>query len=619
MKTSFTTSSRLLSLPTGFLNRFIFLQGGAYNAAIARMLLAVSLWLSIKAVGHAIAWDYYVEAYQSVGWVPKGLVKILDLFSAGPPSQPFVVALFQVSQVACLTMFLGLFSRTSAIVAALSATLYASLMTSFGPYWSHGLNVQLLAALSFMFGRSGDVLSLDAAIRRWRSLPSPLKKHDGEYWWPVLFAELATHMFMFGAFYQKFTQGNGVWWAWSDNLRNSLAIAWGISRFNPPDIVLWVANNPWLYKTAGTLQLIAQVSTIFCLFLVRHPVLRLVIGGVFFFLEIIGLSRLFEFWHPFWIPLCFLSVDWEWLYNKLRGKDVRPMLATTRGFDLSAMMAAFQSRSLMVVDNVSSGYRLAVYSFMALFFGYYAANIVWKLGETHLNYPFSSMAFYSENRALPPYSKPNYFPIHRGWVEVETKEKKLLDPIVMSSTMVDSAWRAERSEDGQRKLHAAELALVKVATWSNSPEIQKEEVGRLRTYLQVVAVPPRPAAALPLVVLHSGLTSVSDELGFRGVNPSLEYHEKEQQFSITVDAFGFKNPTFRMLAREDVAEKPSQSEPFVLPGEWQGNHFYVSKEGIRSTKYVLIEVTDKELGISEVYAGPKAFVTGLSPSSAADL
>ncbi|RJG05270.1 hypothetical protein D3870_03875 [Noviherbaspirillum cavernae] len=594
----------LMPLRVSFLDRFFFFRGGAYNAAIARMLLAISLWLSIKEAGDAYLWNFYVESYKSWGWVPKGLAKIF----VAPPNQDFVINLFHLSQFFCITMFLGVFTRTSAVIAAVSATLYASLIASFGPYWSHGFNVQLLAALSFMFGRSGDVLSVDAVVRRFRALPSPLKKHDGEYWWPVLFAELSTHMFMFGAFYQKFTLGNGVWWAWSDNLRNSLAVSWGLARFNPPELVLWVANNPWLYKTAGTLQLIAQFSTIFCLFLVRHPVLRLVIGGMFFFLEIVGLTRLFEFWHPFWVPLCLLSVDWEWLYGKITGKIGRPV-STQRGYlVMGAFLMAVQKRALDVVDNIGSRYRLAVYAFMALFFGYYAANIIWKLGEKHLNYPFSSMAFFSENRALAPYSKPNYFPIYRGWIEVETVDGKKLEPSMIPSPVVNPILISSRDASAQQQLHVSGKLLLKNAFWMNSPQLSSSsEIGSYRTYSQIVAVPPRPRPALPMVVLHSGLTSISDKLGFRGVTPSLTWDEASKQYFITVEAFGFRDPSFKILARKNVREEPQEVDPKELAGAWRGNRFFIKHTGDGAFLYTLIEVADKALGVTETYAGPENF------------
>jgi hypothetical protein len=576
--------------------QFIFLEGGAYNAAIARMLLAASLWLTIThpSIGLPGSWDYYLQAYRSLGWVPKGLAKVTHAWLGSPPTQDQMLLLHGVAKVACIAMFAGLLSRTASIVAALSVTLYASLASSFGPYWSHGYNVQLLAALAFMFGRSGDVLSVDAAMRKALGRPDPVPAHQGRYWWPVLFAELATHLFMFGAFYQKVTQGNGIWWAWSDNLRNSLAITWGISRFNPPEIATWLMDNAWLYKTAGTLQLAAQFSTVFCLFLVRRPLLRFVIGGLFFLLEIVGLGHLFQFWHPFWVPLCFLSMDWEWLWRRLRSDGERSWLR----------------QALAVHLPGGPAYRTAVYAFMALFFGYYGANIVWRLGERHLNYPFSSMAFYSENRALRPFSQAHYFPLYRGWSELETGVGVRLLPEKVPSGMLDSILGAARDEQSQRKLHESQrlLAASMETRWRNSARLPPNaNYASIRTSLQIVAVPPRPQPALPLAVLHAGLTSVSDAKGFRGVHPVLTWDEAHKRYFIEVRTFGFPAPSIRVLARKNVREAPSETAAVDLAGEWQGHRFYVRHTGDSATLYTLIEVSDAQLGVQETYYGPDNF------------
>ena len=65
-----------------------------------------------------------------------------------------------------------------------------------------------------MFGRSTDVWSVDAWLRRLRGVSPPVR--GNVYWWPVLYAELAVAMFMFGAFVQKFRE-TGFNWALSDN------------------------------------------------------------------------------------------------------------------------------------------------------------------------------------------------------------------------------------------------------------------------------------------------------------------------------------------------------------------------------------------------------------------
>jgi hypothetical protein len=136
------------------------------------------------------------------------------------------------------------------------------------------------------------------------------------YWWPVIFAELAVALFMFAAFYQKFAP-NGLNWAISDNIRNSLIITWLQYRADPPDIATFLMQHPFVWKVAGILQLFTQSATILAAFFIYRPFFRLIFGAAFFLIEILALGSVFLFWHPFWVPLCFISVDWEYFYKRL--------------------------------------------------------------------------------------------------------------------------------------------------------------------------------------------------------------------------------------------------------------------------------------------------------------
>lgn len=597
---------RVITAPS--LSRFIFLRGGAYNAAIARMLLAVSLWYSLYHAGTADNWDYYLKSLAAWGWVPKGMVKLLNWYLGGPPSQEFVIGLQKVGYVAIAMMFVGFFSRLTTIAAALITTLYASLMVSFGPFWSHALNVQLLAALVFMFGRCGDRLSVDDLLRRLAGMADPVLKHDGRYWWPVLFAELATHMFMWGAFFQKMRNGNGIWWALSDNLRNSLAIAWGYSRFDPPAVAEWFMASPWIYKTGGLMQLLAQGTTIVAIFLVRRPVARALLGALFFFMEIMGLAHLFRFWHPFWIPLCLLAVDWEWLWGVARRKVPALPLDKRIPFGLRTLWAPRLAPEMV---RLSGAYRSAVYAFAAVFFGYYTANIVFSLGEKHLNFPFSSMAFYSENRDIPPYNVPGYFPIYRGWVELT--EVGSTEPTKFDwhhSDILDAVMRADPGEKRMRAVHASIRARYEGATAGPTGGARHlRQIEEIRTYRQIMAVPPAPRPALPMVDLHSGLLAVEDDKGFRAIGSSFDWDAQSQRYTIILEPYGFRQPSFRILARKNVQEEPAETPALEVPGEWRDGKFYVTntKETDARYLYTLIEVTDPTLGVTEVYAGPENF------------
>lgn len=304
-----------------FSSNLLFYDKGQFNIAICRMAMALALFHSLVGETSGGNYVYWSSLMVNVEWIPKGLAKVF--FPDAMPEVSTFQTIYMMAIVSISMMFLGLFSRISAVVATLTTLICISVYWSPYPYWSHASNVVLLAALAFMLGRSGDRLSIDSLIRKVFKRPDPVLRNKGMYWWPVLLAELATHLFMFGAFYSKFTNGDGIWWAWSDNLRNSIGVTWGLYRFEPVGVAEFLVSAPWAYKTAGTLQLIAQSTTIFAIFFVRRPILRAIIGGGFFMIEIIGLGRVFEFWHPAWMMLCLLSIDFEYFYGRIRAYVIK--------------------------------------------------------------------------------------------------------------------------------------------------------------------------------------------------------------------------------------------------------------------------------------------------------
>ncbi|MGE0516178.1 MAG: hypothetical protein AB7O71_19695, partial [Hyphomicrobiaceae bacterium] len=312
------------------LDRWLFRPGGKYNCALARIAIAAALWLTINHNNNfllpAYNWESWIVGMIGSGWSPKGLVKLADWIYGGiPPAWTYWLT-FEIARFAIILMAIGLFVPLSQIVATIAVIYCVSLQTSFGPYWSHAYNVQCLAALAFMFARSADVLSVDAWLRQKRG-HSALDRGN-VYWWPVIFAELATALFMFGAFYQKFRE-TGFYWALSDNIRNSLGITWFQYRADPPFLANWIGSDPFIWKTAGMLQLFTQSTTILACFLVAYPIFRLIFGGIFFLIEILALAHVFRFWHPFWIPLCFLSIDYEHFWRSWKAKKERSVARPT--------------------------------------------------------------------------------------------------------------------------------------------------------------------------------------------------------------------------------------------------------------------------------------------------
>ncbi|NOX51711.1 MAG: hypothetical protein GXP16_14435 [Gammaproteobacteria bacterium] len=607
---------------------YLFMAGGAYNAAIARMLLAMALWWTLDSEGDGSQWAFRLTAYQGNEWVPKGLVKLF--FDTQPPIAETAVLIGQVARYSIVLMLLGFASRLSSIVAAISTTLVVSLHWSFFEYWSHAANVQLLAALAFMFCRSGDRWSVDWLLRKIFCRPDPFAKHDGGYWWPVLAAELATHLFMFGAFYSKITVGDGVWWALSDNLRNSIGVTWGAYRFDAPALAVFISDHEFVYKLAGLLQLFTQAVTIFALFMTRLPLLRLIVGGGFFFAEILGLTHIFEFWHLFWVPLCLLSVDWEWASTQVRSgimkarggraeglsSKVREKPAAdanvSQGLIAQVMAIVLVRRSFEII--IPPRFKVVmIATSLFVFFGYYVGNIVGQFSDVHLNYPFSSMGFYSENRDTRPYGKHKYYPFYRGWVEVqEVKDGQLreVDFRSLPGDALDPLRFMSSEKNNLEPLHGGLRARFAGSRWETGTGLRTiPDIREVRTFSQIVAIPPLPQPAFPVAILHSGLLAVEDELGIRGVHSTLEWNEARNQYGITTEAWGFRDPKLEILVRRNVRENPQITDPSELPGQWVGSTFWIenTKETDASYLYSLIRVIDVELEVDDIYIGPQNF------------
>lgn len=591
------------------IDRWLFRDGGQYNCAIARMAIGLALLLTITHNGNfsfmAFRWKEWVAGQSGTGWTPKGLIKLFDLVLGGPPPEAFTLVMFWVAVVASVSMILGFATAVSQVVATAANLYIVSLQTSFGPYWSHAYNVQLLAAMAFMFSRhSGDVWSLDALLRRFRNIPPRLQ--PGQYWWPVIFAELATVLFMFGAFVQKF-RDTGVFWALSDNIRNSLVVTWFQYRTDPPAIALWIASDPIVWKTVGMLQLVAQFTTIFAAILVARPVFRLIFGGGFFLVEILALGFVFRFWHPFWAPLCLLSVDFEHFYRRIRslGYGGKRPVAGPLGW-------LFQHRleevsPIRQYSGAAWGAAVSgVIGFGLVFFSYYAANLAFRLGEKHLNYPFSTMGFYSVTRDQPPYAEHSYYPIETGRIDAYIGGTN--EPVELwyrEGALEDSLFRVN-TITRVKEIHANYLTRARTGLYGLSTPGRAEPVAPVRIVYRagLMAVPPFPQA-LGMVDFHMGYRAVWDErTGFRALVARTMFDEKLKKHYLTVESEGFVQPEFTALINPG-GYHGGITTPVPINGYWQGDRFYVKQQFDKA--FILIEVSDPVLGIKERYYGSDIF------------
>lgn len=560
----------------------------------------------------------------SSDYLPKGLVKI---FPHGPPSSTVFYTIAYAAIVSTWFSIVGFLGRLSTITSAVTVTFLISLDASWGPYWSHAFNVQLLAALVFMFGRSTDVLSVDALIRKFRGKELRIS-NQAIYWWPVIGAELATHFFMLGAFYQKF-HIHGYWWSLSDNIRNALSISWYTYRDAPPELTQLLMSHPLFYKTAGTLQLVAQFTTIWSAFLVALPRVRLLIGGVLFIIEIFALNLIFNFWHPFWIPLAFLSFDWEWMYKEYQSSRLHkivvkvseklPQLSeTVRSlFSINEMNdGSKNSGSTYTMRLPSLRYMMILVLFFLSFFGYYIATILFRLGESHLNYPFSSMGFYSDVKASQPYNKHLYWPYYRGYVEVIKKGSKKPIDVARQFSTYGEMWRDESMSALKEDLFTIKRNItsenpyyyVRVNNKLKAVSVKKPHI--IKLYKIIAAVPPYPKKPNP-VFAHMGLKGMLIDERFYAARGRVSWEPKFKKMSLTINSTGFENPSYELLyrvnVREDVKTDPLTKTLKPLPGKWVGDKFMIDNKTRPDFFYTIIKVTDAKTNNSYLFYGPDNF------------
>lgn len=255
-----------------------------------------------------------------------------------------------------------------------------------------------------------------------------------------------------------------------------------------------------------------------------------------------------------------------------------------------------------------------VYRFAGLFFGYYLLTLLFQWGEKHLNYPFSTMGFYSETRAVKPYTDHHYWPIYTGRIDAyPTGAEEPVDLAYRETHLEDMLFRdidiQSIREIEQSYLVRAKKGLYLKAPAGGATSYVYEPVEPERLYFRagLMAVTPYPQP-LEFVDMHMALRAVRDEQGFRAAFGQLLWDEERQEYMIEWQLQGFKQPELSMLTRYNIKQEPRIEEPVELPGEWLGHKFAIrSNDQDPRLIYSLLQVTDKELGITETYYGPDGF------------
>jgi predicted DCC family thiol-disulfide oxidoreductase YuxK len=255
-----------------FIN-FFTTPTSALNLAVFRMAVMATVLLDLDP--STTIW--FSNLPRELQFAPFGMRWLL-------PHLPIFKSLAIVAEillvVVCITSLVGLFTRTSTLLALL-LSLYVLGITQFYGKVSHDHHlVWFLAILAV--SRSGDSLSLDAilgAIKRADRGELPARPSVSiVYSLPLRFACLLLGIiYFFPGFWKVWTCGFD--WALSENIKYQMYSKW--MEFNGWTPFFRLDWHPWLYKSSGLVTITFETSFIF---LILFPRLRALAaaGGVVF-------------------------------------------------------------------------------------------------------------------------------------------------------------------------------------------------------------------------------------------------------------------------------------------------------------------------------------------------
>jgi hypothetical protein len=350
-------------------------EAGKCSAAVLRIAIATCVLLTLQRLAtlSTVHIPGPAALYRPVG--------IWMVFGHLVPPGFIVTGLWVLAIGATLAMLLGLGSRASTAVSFAASVALASASFSSSASWSHQYNVVFLAQLAFLGARGGDVLSLDALIRRLRRLP-PIDVPRG-YQWSVRLVQLAVALMFAGAAFHKLLHGHfTLRWALSDNLRHQLLVRYDLAGLPRPAVVDWIIDDVWRFRTAAVLNLISQATPILACIFVRRPVVR-ALCGVAFVVEVLALGLVVDLWNLHWLPLVAVFIDWDSLVARVTRRAQAPP-PTPAGWS---------------PPRAASGFILAFVLYDAI------TAIVPTLDQRLNTYPFSAFPMFATVRAREPYDQ----------------------------------------------------------------------------------------------------------------------------------------------------------------------------------------------------------------------
>lgn len=211
----------------------------------------------------------------------------------------------------CFTGMIGLFTRTSALLAVIFGFYVLGIPQFFGKVRHYHHLIWFLAILAA--SRCGDTLSIDAIFAARKRADRGITDPPGSsqvYALPLRFVWLLMGVMYFFPGFWKFVWA-GPDWAFSDNLKFRLYKTW--FEFGDWTPFFRIDQYPFLYKIAALATMVFELSFIFIIF---FPGIRLLaaLGGLLFH-NLTNVFMRIPFW---WLQPCYVSFfDWYAVFNRI--------------------------------------------------------------------------------------------------------------------------------------------------------------------------------------------------------------------------------------------------------------------------------------------------------------
>lgn len=201
-----------------------------------------------------------------VFWMPISVFHFLPGFWRSTMLIGWIQTLWKISLAAAA---IGIFTRVSAIYAAVAGVFLLGLANNFGKI-NHVDGIIAIILCILCVSRIADDLSVDAVIR-------PRAAKPEEYGWPLKLVRAMFTLVFFAAAVAKL-RASGVQWMTADNIRY-LLLSHAYTNQPPTNLGLWIAQSHWLcgILAVGTVALELTMPLALVSERLRYP---LILGSI---------------------------------------------------------------------------------------------------------------------------------------------------------------------------------------------------------------------------------------------------------------------------------------------------------------------------------------------------